>query len=62
MHKVEEIENEVEEAEVFTAKIIRYKCKIEETLKTTPEPTTEPPALPISVNPLLQILIPSYLS
>ena len=50
--EVEEIEREVEEAEVFTAKIIGYKRKIEERLNTTAEPTTEPPALPVSVNPL----------
>ena len=63
--EVDEIEREVEEAEVFTAKIIGYKCKIEETLKTTQEHTMETPTMPvmaIASIPLLQILIPGYLS
>ena len=50
--EVEEIEREVEEAELFTAKIIGYKRKIEETLKTTPETATEPSTLTAIVHPL----------
>lgn len=49
---VEEIEHEVEKAEVMMAKIIGYKRKTEETLRSTAELSTEPPTVPVSVNHL----------
>ena len=50
--EVDEIEREVEEAEVMTAKIIAYKRKIEDELRASPESVTvtESATLPVSVD------------